>query len=59
MKIGFALDIDGVLGKMGSDHKRIAIPGVKESLKLLDSKEIPYVIVSNNSSTPEEIFSMY
>lgn len=59
MKIGFALDIDGVLGKMGCEHKRIAIPGVKDTLKLLDAKEINYVIVSNNSSTPEGVFCRY
>lgn len=59
MKIGFAFDIDGVLGKMGSNQKRIAIPGVKETLELLDSKDIPYVVVSNNSSSPEDIFTKY
>lgn len=59
MSIAFCFDCDGVLGKLNEEHKRKAIDGVENTLKLLDKKNIQYMIISNTSQPAEDKFSEY
>ncbi len=51
MKIGFLIDIDGVL-KLGNRP----IPGADEFIAFLEAENVPFVLVTNNSTkTPEDV----
>ena len=51
MKIGFLIDIDGVL-KLGDRP----IPGADEFIAFLEAENVPFVLVTNNSTkTPEDV----
>ncbi len=52
----FFIDIQGTLI---SDEDKTPLPGAKEFIELLNSKNIPYIAVTNNTKEPSEWFLTY
>ena len=54
--MNFFIDVQGTLI---DDTKRLPIPGSKEFIEALNQKQIPYVVITNNTKQPSRHFLEY
>ncbi len=54
--MNFFIDVQGTLI---DDTKRLPIPGSKEFIEALNQKQIPYVVITNNTKQPSKDFMAY